>query len=33
VQAPDEMQRDLEPRLHRLHQVADKIYDRWTTNL
>src|SRR5688572_9144745 len=33
VQAPEEMQHDLEPRLDRLHQVADKIYDRWTTNL
>ena len=33
VQAPEEMQRDLEPRLDRLHQVADKIYDRWTANL
>jgi GMP synthase-like glutamine amidotransferase len=33
VQQPAEMQRDLEPRLDRLHQVADKIYDRWTANL
>jgi GMP synthase-like glutamine amidotransferase len=33
VQAPGEMQRDLEARLDRLHQVADKIYDRWTINL
>jgi hypothetical protein len=27
------MQRDLEPRLDRLHQVADKIYERWITSL
>jgi GMP synthase-like glutamine amidotransferase len=33
VQAPEEIQRELEPRLERLHQVADKIYDRWTANL
>ena len=33
VQQPAEMQRDLEPRLDRLHQVADKIYERWTANL
>ena len=33
VQAPEEIQRDLEPRLGRLHQAADKIYDRWTASL
>ena len=33
VQQPAEMQRDLEPRLGRLHQVADKLYDRWSSNL
>jgi len=33
VQSADEMQKDLEPRLDRLHQVADKLYDRWATNL
>jgi GMP synthase-like glutamine amidotransferase len=33
VQDPAEMQRDLEPRLDRLHQVADRIYDRWTEGL
>lgn len=33
VQSPGEMQRDLAPRLDRLHQVADRIYDRWTANL
>ena len=33
VQQPADMQRDLEPRLGRLHQVADKLYDRWSANL
>lgn len=33
VQQPAEMQRDLEPRLDRLHQVADRLYDRWTSTL
>jgi len=33
VQKPDEIQKDLDPRLERLHQVADKIYDRWTEGL
>ena len=33
VQQPAEMQRDVEARLDRLHQVADKLYDRWTVNL
>ena len=33
VQKPEEMQRDLEARLQRLHQVADRIYDKWIENL
>jgi GMP synthase-like glutamine amidotransferase len=33
VQTPEEMQRDLEPRLERLHQVADRLYERWCANL
>jgi GMP synthase-like glutamine amidotransferase len=33
VQSAEDMQRDVEPRLDRLHQVADKLYDRWTSSL
>jgi len=33
VQGADEMQQDLQPRLDRLHQVADKLYDRWSSSL
>jgi GMP synthase-like glutamine amidotransferase len=33
VQQPDEIRRDLEPRLERLHEVADRIYDRWSEGL
>jgi len=33
VQDPQKMQQDLEPRLDRLHQVADRIYDRWSEGL
>ena len=33
VQQPAEMQRDLQSRLDRLHQVADRLYDRWSSNL
>jgi GMP synthase-like glutamine amidotransferase len=33
VQPPEEIEKDLEPRLDRLHQVADKIYDRWSEGL
>jgi GMP synthase-like glutamine amidotransferase len=33
VQKPEEMQRDTEARLQRLHEVADRIYDRWTVGL
>ena len=33
VQDAEEMQKDLEPRLDRLHQVADRIYDRWSEGL
>lgn len=33
VQGPEEMQKDLDPRLERLHQVADRIYDKWTEGL
>jgi GMP synthase-like glutamine amidotransferase len=33
VQPPEEIEKDLEPRLERLHQVADRIYERWTEGL
>jgi GMP synthase-like glutamine amidotransferase len=33
VQTPEEIQKDLEPRLDRLHQVADRLYDRWCSSL
>jgi GMP synthase-like glutamine amidotransferase len=33
VQESHEIEKDLEARLDRLHQVADRIYDRWTEGL
>jgi GMP synthase-like glutamine amidotransferase len=33
VQPPEEIQKDLDHRLERLHQVADRIYDRWSEGL
>lgn len=33
VQSPADIERDLEPRLAALHQVADRIYDRWIEGL
>jgi GMP synthase-like glutamine amidotransferase len=33
VQTADEIERDLERRLQALHEVADRIYDRWTQGL
>ena len=33
VQRPEEMKADLPARLDRLHEVANRIYDRWTENL
>lgn len=33
VQNPGEMARDLEARVQRLHEVADRIYERWTEGL
>jgi GMP synthase-like glutamine amidotransferase len=33
VQSLGEIERDLEPRLAALHQVADRIYDRWIEGL
>jgi GMP synthase-like glutamine amidotransferase len=33
VQKPEEMERDTEARLQRLHEVADRIYDRWIEGL
>jgi GMP synthase-like glutamine amidotransferase len=33
VQTPEEMRRDLAPRLERLHAVADRIYERWSAGL
>jgi GMP synthase-like glutamine amidotransferase len=33
VQAPEEMTRELGPRLGALHEVANRIYDRWVEGL
>jgi hypothetical protein len=33
VQRPDEIDRNVGPRLEALHQVADRIYERWTEGL
>ena len=33
VQPRAEIVRDLQPRLDRLHEIADRIYDRWTEGL
>jgi len=33
VQAPAEIERDLKPRLDALHDVATRLYDRWTKGL
>ncbi len=33
VQSPEDMITGIEGRLERLHQVADRLYDRWTENL
>lgn len=33
VQRPEEIERDIAPRLERLHAVASRIYDRWTEGL
>jgi GMP synthase-like glutamine amidotransferase len=33
VLPPEEIEKDVEPRLDRLHQVADRIYERWTEGL
>jgi len=33
VQQPAEIEKDLDARLDRLHQVADRIYDRWSASL
>lgn len=33
VQRREQIEEELEPRLERLHQVADRIYDRWTEGL
>jgi len=33
VQQPEEILRDLAPRVARLHEVADRIYERWSANL
>ena len=33
VQTPDQIYADLERRLEGLHQIADRIYDKWTENL
>ncbi len=33
VQPREEIEKDLGPRLERLHQVADRIYDRWIEGL
>jgi GMP synthase-like glutamine amidotransferase len=33
VQPPAEIEKDLDTRLERLHEIADRIYDRWIANL
>jgi len=33
VQKPQEMQRDMTRRLEALHEVANRLYDKWTSNL
>ena len=33
VQPQAEIEKDLDTRLERLHEIADRIYDRWTENL
>jgi len=33
VQKPEEIERDLGPRIDRLHQVANRLYDRWIEGL
>jgi GMP synthase-like glutamine amidotransferase len=33
VQRPEEIAHNVEPRLEALHQVADRIYERWTEGL
>jgi len=33
VQQPEEMERDMQARLERLHEVADRIYDKWSEGL
>jgi GMP synthase-like glutamine amidotransferase len=33
VQSAEEIERDMPARIERLHQVADRIYERWTRNL
>jgi hypothetical protein len=33
VEKPEAMERDMEARLQRLHEVADRIYDKWSENL
>jgi GMP synthase-like glutamine amidotransferase len=33
VQQPEDIEHDLEPRLEALHEVANRLYDRWTANL
>ena len=33
VQSAEEIERDMPGRIERLHQVADRIYERWTRNL
>jgi hypothetical protein len=33
VQPADEIYRDMDARLERLHKVADQLYDKWTEHL
>jgi hypothetical protein len=33
VQTPQQMEADMEARLQRLHEVADRIYERWSEGL
>ncbi|HEX7034334.1 MAG TPA: hypothetical protein VF210_01085, partial [Pseudomonadales bacterium] len=33
VQKPDEITSNIEPRLDKLHEVANQLYDRWIESL
>jgi hypothetical protein len=33
VQKPQQIEKDLERRVEALHEVANRLYERWTANL